>query len=386
MKSLLKKILPEAWITVIAIHFNKYYRSITTTLLFKDYPSDLIIFFYQEKAKPVDFIPQDELSPPTLPPVIKEAFDSFVAVEQFEFFACVNNCMIEPKYGWPITSNYQLVYDCFPYSRQNIVPVPSVLSLFNNKKKYVEKIISFREIFDFGYWHFFTDILHKAYVLNAHDALDKNVPILVSKNLASQSYFKFFVQNTSLFEGREIIVQDDFLMIAQQVFFIKPMPHRPAYYHQTTQLVKSWKGDLSKKRNIFLNRSSSRGRFISNMDEVIPVLQKLDIELVDADTLTIQDQIKLFSETVLVVGIHGAGLSNIMFRFPASLTLIEIFPWATGRFQIPPHYFLMSRIFKFSYHAILGSHYKDAVAKSFSVDINELELMLRKELHYLNSE
>ncbi len=383
MKSLLNKILHPGWVAAIAILYNKIYRSVATTFIFKSYPVDKIIFIHQERAKPADLLPQTSLGLQDLSPIVREAFDSFLAFEQSEFFARIDGCIIEPKYGWPMTSNYQLIYDCFSYSHQKIVPVPSVLSLFNKKKKCINKVISFREIFDFGYWHFFADVLHKMYLLNAYNVVDKQTPILVSNSLASQPYFKFFAENTSIFDGREIIVQDEFLVIAEQAFFIKPMPHKPSYYFQTSELVRSRKGDMSRKRKVFLNRSASRGRFISNLNEVIPVLRKYDIEFVDADDLTLAEQIKLFSETSLLVGIHGAGFSNIMFRFPASLTLIEIFPWATGRFQIPPHYFLMSCIFGFSYQAIVGSHFKDSLSKSFSVNATELELILKIEIQKL---
>jgi capsular polysaccharide biosynthesis protein len=110
------------------------------------------------------------------------------------------------------------------------------------------------------------------------------------------------------------------------------------------------------------------------------MLQKYSFECIDADRLTIEQQIRIFSEAAFVVGIHGAGLTNMIFRYPYQMNVLEILPDAPERFAIPPHYFLLSGIFGFQYNAVMGSTYVKKLNKSFTMNAAELELALQTML------
>ena len=378
MKSIVKRMLPSTWIAVIANTFNKLNRLIVVPIFFKEYPSSKIVYLHNLSMPPVELIFQKPIKPyEGLPLKIKDAFVKFNEVSQQEFVASVHDCLIEPKYGWPLTHSRELIYDCFPYSRQNIIPTPSIFCSTKTKTRTFDEIISFREIFEFGYWHFHTDILHKNYLLRNFPEINIKVPILISKVLSETTYFNFFYERTNIFKHRDVIVQDNFLVSAKTAYFIKPMPHRPLYYQTTSEEVSRWKGSTSLRRKIFLNRGQHRSRFISNLQSLEPVFKKYEVELVDADALNIQEQVKLFSETALLIGIHGAGLTNMMFRAPQSMNVIELFPLAHGKFEIPPHYFLLSNIFGFRYQAILGTTYTNNLKKSFDVDPKDLDYALK---------
>ena len=374
MKSMIKRMLPSTWSAVIANGLNKLNRLIVVPLFFKEYPSNKIAYLHKLNTPPVELIFQRPITPyEGLPIKIKDAFVKFNDVSQLEFVARVDDCLIEPKYGWPLTHSRELIYDCFPYSRQNIIPTPSIFFSSKTKTRTFNEIISFRDIFEFGYWHFHTDILHKNYLLRNFPEIDAKVPILISKDLSETPYFKFFFERTNIFNHRDVVVQDDFLVKAKTAYFIKPMPHKPFYYQATSEEVSGWKGTASQTRKVFLNRGQHRSRFISNLQAIEPVLKKYNVEFVDADTLNIQEQIKLFSETALLIGIHGAGLTNMMFRAPQSMDVVELFPLAQGKFEIPPHYFLLAKIFGFRYQALLGTPYTNKLKKSFDVDPIDLD-------------
>lgn len=374
MKSFIKRILPPTWTALIAHNLNKLSRLIIVPIFFKEYPLSGISFLKKVSVRPVDIVvARPDQAYQDLPPQIIQSFKDFNQFEQKEFVAYVDDCLIEPKYGWPLTKSNELIYDCFPYSRQNIIPLPSPFLRNTKKRLEVDRIISFREVFEFGYWHFYTDIIHKNYLLNEMEGIDKEVPILISKDLSTKPQFIFFREQTDVFKGREVIVQNDLLVCATRAYFIKPMPHYPAYYKMTSEAVTKWKGEGAMNRRIFLTRNQSRGRNIINIDGIEAIVKKYDFEFVDADTLTIEQQISIFSETAFLIGIHGAGLSNMMFRHPNSMKVLEIFPFATGRFQMPSHYFLLAGIFGFSYNAVVGSAYINAMKKTFYLNPADLE-------------
>lgn len=366
---------------MLAHAWNKLNRLVIVPLVFREYPVEKITYLQQNSVRPIDFIFESVKCYDDLPPKIANAFRDFNGFEQKEFVARVDNCIIEPKYGWPMTQRRELIYDCFPYSRQHIIPTPPVFSARNQKVREVDAVISFREIFEFGYWHFYTDIINKNYLLRDFPEIDKNIPILISKELSERPHFKFFYEHTTVFFERQIIIQDNFLVKARRAYFIKPRPHKPKYYKEVAEIVSSWKGDTARSRRVFLTRSKTRGRFIGNMDALAPLLKKYNFELIDADVLSIDQQIRLFSETQFLIGIHGAGLTNMMFRYPATMGVLEILPDAVGRFQIPPHYFLLAGIFGFSYHAVLGGSYTSNVNKSFGVDPAALEPAIQSLLN-----
>jgi len=70
------------------------------------------------------------------------------------------------------------------------------------------------------------------------------------------------------------------------------------------------------------------------------------------EELTLDEQIDLFYNSSHVIGIHGAGLTNIIYRYGAEMSLIELFPPN----NIPPHYYWLSKLMKYKYQAIVGDN------------------------------
>ncbi len=70
-------------------------------------------------------------------------------------------------------------------------------------------------------------------------------------------------------------------------------------------------------KKIYIDRSDSQSnlkdfRFIINEIEVIDLLKKKDFTTLRLSDLNFEEEIKLFNEVEIVVGLHGAGLSNLI--------------------------------------------------------------------------
>jgi capsular polysaccharide biosynthesis protein len=87
-----------------------------------------------------------------------------------------------------------------------------------------------------------------------------------------------------------------------------------------------------KPRRIFIQRKGTRS--ISNESDLLSLLSPLGFEPVRLEQLNLQQQISLFSQAEAVIGVHGAGLSNIVFCQPDS-QIIELLPtaWALPYYQ-----------------------------------------------------
>jgi hypothetical protein len=71
----------------------------------------------------------------------------------------------------------------------------------------------------------------------------------------------------------------------------------------------------SGRRRIFISRQKFQTpkRRIANMDAVEPLLLKYGFEPVMLEDLSVTEQIRLFSQAEAVIGVHGAGLANMIF-------------------------------------------------------------------------
>jgi capsular polysaccharide biosynthesis protein len=92
------------------------------------------------------------------------------------------------------------------------------------------------------------------------------------------------------------------------------------------QIKSNCSSDTSEfSKNIIISRQKSKRRRISNFDEVMKALGPLGFESYQLEDLSIGEEISLFSQANIIVGVHGAGLATSIYSKNA--TLIEIFPY-----------------------------------------------------------
>lgn len=85
-------------------------------------------------------------------------------------------------------------------------------------------------------------------------------------------------------------------------------------------------------RKVYISRKKSRGRFVINELEVEETLKRHNFEIIHAEKLSFEEQVRLFSETATLVSIHGAGLTNAIFMQPGA-SMIELLPRRNGIFD-----------------------------------------------------
>jgi hypothetical protein len=75
-------------------------------------------------------------------------------------------------------------------------------------------------------------------------------------------------------------------------------------------------------RRVYIARRAGGWRSIRNDAEVSDYMARARFEVLHTERLTLVDQVRLFSEASVIVGLHGAGLTNLLFAPRASV--IEI--------------------------------------------------------------
>lgn len=76
-------------------------------------------------------------------------------------------------------------------------------------------------------------------------------------------------------------------------------------------------------RRIFISRSCAERRKIINEQDLLDVLQANSFELIVAEKISFSEQCHLFSNAAAIVGLHGAGLTNMIFM-PTGGKVVEI--------------------------------------------------------------
>ena len=107
-------------------------------------------------------------------------------------------------------------------------------------------------------------------------------------------------------------------------------------------------GEADPERRIFISRANASKRRMVNEADVADFLASFGFEHVALEERSLLDQMKLFAEASVVIGQHGAGLTNLLY-VPAGTTVVEIFssPDAT-----PPHYSSAVELLDLNYEAL----------------------------------
>lgn len=90
--------------------------------------------------------------------------------------------------------------------------------------------------------------------------------------------------------------------------------------------IKNKLKDLSFPKRIFINRENDsvlERRKLINNQEIKKLLIELGFKIITLSDYTFQNQIKLFNNANLIVGLHGAGFANIIFSKPKT-KIIEL--------------------------------------------------------------
>ncbi len=85
-------------------------------------------------------------------------------------------------------------------------------------------------------------------------------------------------------------------------------------------------------RIIYVSRKKARGRYILNEGQVANALQQLGAEVFCFEDLSFHEQVDLMSRARILISIHGAALTNMMFM-KSGAKIVELLPKKNGIFD-----------------------------------------------------
>lgn len=148
----------------------------------------------------------------------------------------------------------------------------------------------------------------------------------------------------------------------------------PGWYRERVRERLLPKRPGRRAHRILVSRQHASKRRILNFADLEAALRPMGFEVVELEALDFENQVELFYDAEIVVGPHGAGLTNVLFA--DRVDVIELFP----SWYVMPHYLYLARS--------LGHSYQYCVADMLPEGADRLsarETVLTDLLHYNDS-
>lgn len=289
------------------------------------------------------------------------------------------------------------------YLRQDDKYVPFFTSLRVNEEKHSDflreinanevKVKSFtnnKSIFFLGsigdenYGHWLIDDLAKI-----KSIIDYKGPKIILLQSHNQKIDKRRAETLKFFCGNKDLsvhfIRKNEILSCKNIIYITPITYHP--YIKNKNALSYIRGKFFnisrqskiKKDKIFLLRHKKYKRQIENFKQLLPILKKHKIKIIDPENMSFAKQAKIFQNASLIIGTMGASMCNTLFS-PNETNILYLAPnqW------IEPFYWDLSESIGHKYNVIYGErcNYKDNVDQdNFIIDIGIFE----SELERLNT-
>jgi len=174
-----------------------------------------------------------------------------------------------------------------------------------------------------NYWHWIMDCLARLWVLEISGCEDAKIIVPRKLHSYQTQYLDLLVNE----HQREYIGEEfwsiQYLLVPSFVRQIPFAPTEASYWLRDKMLNQTPKSDAQLPKRIFISRARTTRRRLLNEEEVYSKLIPYGFDYIECDKLTVIEQIQLFRQVEAVVGLHGAGLTNILFM-PKDGFLLEL--------------------------------------------------------------
>lgn len=142
-------------------------------------------------------------------------------------------------------------------------------------------------------------------------------------------------------------------------------------------------------RLVYITRRNAKWRKVLNEEEIIDRLASIGFEIFDFDRLAYMDQVRTVAQAGILVSIHGAGLTNLMFMAPGTHVvegaMRPSYPLTYNRLRkthlVNPSYVRLAEVFEIKHRLVLCevSQMKTPKRRGKAVNINDHDLIFDVE-------
>jgi Glycosyltransferase 61 len=183
-----------------------------------------------------------------------------------------------------------------------------------------------------NYYHWLTECLGRYYLLEK-SRFKPDYYVLSNKFSFQKQYIEFLgIDQKKILEiAPGTIIQADEIVVPSFVNNWEPIDFR-GYSHCQKQWLPRWIGNIYRERmdlnrigerKIYISRACAGYRKIENEDKIIELLKARGYGIYQLESMLVSEQVELFANASIVLGVHGAGFGNIYFC-PQNAIVCEI--------------------------------------------------------------
>lgn len=180
------------------------------------------------------------------------------------------------------------------------------------RRRRIERVLWVTDYWSPGHFHWLTDVLTRLFaVRNRLPELLLLLPGSYQTRDVVKSYVAFGVENVDFIEPGEVVACRSLLMPSHTA----PSGHfnDEAIRGVRNVLLSAFGAAEPGEERLYITRAKAAKRRIVNEAELGPVLADFGFQTIQAEDLSFEQQVRIFSRARYIVSNHGAGLTNILF-------------------------------------------------------------------------
>ena len=246
-----------------------------------------------------------------------------------------------------------------------------------------KKVISFTGTLSDNKFHWLIDYMPRLKYFYENNLLNDYIFIINKKNVSFQREYliKIGIKPENIINWTNENYKIEELIVPSLPFFYYGKSYLTKYEIYSYEslnwfrkiMLEKYAPKLNKdNKRIMITRGSSKKRYIKNISQIKILLKKYNFVFLDLDNYSENEIISLFYNAEIIMAIHGAGLSNIIYS--KNSKIIEIFPKNMEDQGLNVLYQL-SMFFNLEHHILVSDNlYKNG---SFNVDPKKLENIIK---------
>ncbi len=222
-----------------------------------------------------------------------------------------------------------------------------------------------------NYFHWFNDVIPSIYFLKK-SGIDS--PVLINEKLAKKTFvipsLNILNINYTIIDTKNVI---KFKLAIRPTLTAGEGNQHPLFFPQLNIFFrKKINYDTNAQCKVFIVRNNSKSRNFYPLEQVNRLFEKFGFIIVDTGAMSFAKQLKLFSKCTHLAGVHGAGLTNMLFM-KSSSKILEI------RRNNDDHnncYYSMASSLNLEYYYLLASGDSNGASvqeDNFIADLSNLE-------------
>ena len=296
------------------------------------------------------------------------------------FYTQFKNIFVNPKLWSVITEDFYIFSDFerylspFKHNKEIILREKEIIKISQSIQQIKGKFFLFGG--EGNYWHFMIDFMPRLYCLKYLPFSE--IKIIIPDSLP-QKFFQFILKICNLLEINNIkflrINRENLIYYFENLIFSS----RPTISFTSIYFHKLLENSINKSKikNLYIKRGNTNNRKVLNENELIKILKNYNYNILDCAELSIEQQIKGFSEAKNIIIPSGAAMANLLF-VPDDINVVEIRSNLDGDFS--KNINLKNR-FKL-YHFEKTTKVGPKLRKDIIVDIQELVKLVEEKIIY----